>query len=264
MILYFSGTGNSRYAAKIIQSINGDEVVSINNLMKKESKETLKSEKPFVFVCPTYAWRIPKVVEEFIRKTQFTGTKEVYFVLTCGAETGNAVSHVSKICKEKGFNSKGFASVEMPDNYIVMYNTPGKEEVSKVMQSATKRITSLAENINDGKSFDEEKRALGANLKSGIVNHVFYSVFVSAKGFYSTDKCISCGKCEKLCPLNNIQLIDGKPQWGENCTHCMACICGCPKEAIEYKNKTKGRNRYYISNCERQDFLGASDIHDIY
>ncbi|MDU1855461.1 MAG: flavodoxin, partial [Clostridium baratii] len=31
-----------------------------------------------------------------------------------------------------------------------------------------------------------------------------------------------------------------------NCTHCMACICGCPVQAIEYKNKTKGRNRYYL------------------
>ncbi|MBS5951111.1 MAG: EFR1 family ferrodoxin, partial [Clostridium sp.] len=57
-----------------------------------------------------------------------------------------------------------------------------------------------------------------------------------------------CGKCVKLCPLNNIELVKGKPKWGEKCTHCMACISRCPKEAIEYKNKTKGRNRYYLEN----------------
>jgi MinD superfamily P-loop ATPase len=26
----------------------------------------------------------------------------------------------------------------------------------------------------------------------------------------------------------------------------MACICGCPKTAIEYKNKTQGKERYYL------------------
>ena len=89
---------------------------------------------------------------------------------------------------------------------------------------------------------------MGDKFKSSIVNSLFYTAFVSAKGFYSTEECISCGKCVKLCPLNNIELVDGKPKWGEKCTHCMACICRCPKEAIEYKTKTKGRNRYYLES----------------
>ena len=50
--------------------------------------------------------------------------------------------------------------------------------------------------------------------------------------------------CEKLCPLNNIELQNKEPVWGTNCTHCMACICGCPKEAIEYGRISKGKVRY--------------------
>lgn len=248
MILYFSGTGNSSYVAKVIQSINGDEIVSINELMKKESKEILKSEKPFVFVCPTYAWRIPKVVEKFIRKTEFSGVNKTYFVLTCGSDTGNAVQYVKKLCEEKGFDLKGFTSVNMPENYIAMYNVPEKEEAIKIIQKSNEKISSIAEYINDSKNFQEEKIMLGDKLKSGIVNTMFYSVFVSSKGFYSTDACISCGKCTTVCPLNNIKLVNGKPQWEKKCTHCMACICRCPKEAIEYKNKTKDKPRYDNSN----------------
>ena len=45
------------------------------------------------------------------------------------------------------------------------------------------------------------------------------------------------------CPLNNIRLENGKPVWGKHCTHCMACICDCPKEAIEYIEKL---NHQYI------------------
>lgn len=39
---------------------------------------------------------------------------------------------------------------------------------------------------------------------------------------------------------------DHRPVWGKECTHCMACIVKCPKKAIEYGNKSKGKNRYYI------------------
>ncbi|WP_411680061.1 EFR1 family ferrodoxin [Clostridium thailandense] len=84
-----------------------------------------------------------------------------------------------------------------------------------------------------------------------VINHMsdedkkLYLSCVSAKGFYATDDCTSCGKCAKLCPLNNIEIAEGKPHWGQSCTHCMACICGCPSEAIEYKNKSKGKPRYY-------------------
>lgn len=52
--------------------------------------------------------------------------------------------------------------------------------------------------------------------------------------------------------LNNIRLENGKPVWGKNCTHCMACICYCPKEAIEYGEKSKGKPRYHFEALEKQ------------
>ena len=52
------------------------------------------------------------------------------------------------------------------------------------------------------------------------------------------------GKCVQVCPLNNVQLKNGKPAWGSNCTHCMACICYCPAEAIEYDKKSEEKPRY--------------------
>ena len=58
--------------------------------------------------------------------------------------------------------------------------------------------------------------------------------------------CTSCGLCAARCPLNNIVLEGGRPVWKGECTHCMACIGGCPTEAIEYGEKSKGRRRYYL------------------
>lgn len=246
MILYFTGTGNSGYVAEMIQAITNDEIVSMNDQLKNRTFSTLKSKNPYVFVCPTYAWRIPRVIEEYIGKMQFMGTKDVYFILTCGADIGGAIHSIEKLCKEKGFNLKGVSTIVMPDNYIVMYNATQDEEARKIIEKAKGRINLVAEAIKYNRELEVEKVPFMGSAKSGIINSMFYSMFVSAKGFYSTDQCVSCGKCAELCPLNNIQLEEGIPHWGNKCTHCMACICRCPKDAIEYKKKTKGRNRYYL------------------
>lgn len=78
-----------------------------------------------------------------------------------------------------------------------------------------------------------------------VILKPYYKLMIHAKAFYATDVCIGCGKCEKLCPLGNISLKDNKPVWGERCTHCMACINLCPKEAVEYGKLTRGKPRYH-------------------
>ena len=73
MILYFTGTGNSRYIANAIASITKDELVSINEKIKTKDTQAIQTDGRLVFVLPTYGWRIPRVVEEWVRKTEFTG-----------------------------------------------------------------------------------------------------------------------------------------------------------------------------------------------
>ena len=246
MILYFTGTGNSRHIARLISKEIDDEVISINELIKSGSNNEIKSDKPFVIIAPTYAWRIPMVVEKFIKNTKLSGNKKVYFILTCGADTGDATSFLRDISEEKGLEFMGLRALVMPDNYIVMYSTPSDEENESRIENAEEEVNKIVKYIVSGRKFEEHKTTIIDRMKSNSINKMFYKIYVSAKGFHTTDKCISCGKCEGLCPLNNIILVDGKPKWGDNCTHCMECICGCPTYAIEYKNKTKNRIRYYL------------------
>ena len=248
MILYFTGTGNSRYVArKIAEEIN-DEVVSINQLIKQESKDELISiNKPFIFVCPTYAWRLPKVVTEFIRKTKFSGSNKVYFIMTCGEDTAKAINYIQKLCDDKGWELKGMAEIKMPENYIALFPIPDKETSKKIIQESDKLIYKISSDIRNENNFNIiAPSGLNGTIKSGITNIAFYKFIVHAKGFYSTNQCIGCGKCVNLCPLNNISLKNEKPTWKNKCTHCMACICGCPTKAIEYKNKTQNKERYYL------------------
>ena len=244
MVLYFSGTGNSRYVAKQISKISGDELVSINQRLKEKDYSALSSEKPFVFVGPVYAGRLPRVMDDYIRRVTFTGSKRVYFVVTCAQTPWQTAEYVQRLCEEKSFALLGFSSVVMPQGYLAGGGTQPKEVNDKILKEAEPKIISIAETIREKQMLPKEQP--GKAMMSHVLNPIMYSMMIRAKGFRVTGKCTGCGRCEALCPLNNVRLVNGKPVWGNQCTHCMACIAGCPSEAIEYGKKTVGKPRYYL------------------
>lgn len=246
MIIYFTGTGNSRYLARLLSDKLNDELIDSNVFLKSNSNMNLESEKPYIFLCPTYAWRIPKIFEKLIEKSTFNGSKDAYFILTCGDDNGNSRKYLEKLCSKKGFKLLGVEEIRMPENYLAMFDVPDKEKSERIIKRAEEKLHSLVKLIKKNEPFNNKKTTFTDKRKSDIVNMLFYPMFVSAKKFKVSDKCISCGKCEKICPLNNIKITDGKPQWDKNCTHCMACICACPVEAIEYGKKSIGKRRHYI------------------
>lgn len=244
MILYFSGTGNSEYTAKRIGRAAGDEVVNLFLKLRDGDYTELYSKKPWVFVTPTYAWRIPRIVEHWIKRTKFAGNRSVYFVMTCGSDIGYAEKYVEELCREKKMHCCGCGEIVMPENYIAMFRTPSEDEAFPIICRAEKEIDFLAMKIKAGDVFPKKRISAADHLTSGPVNRMFYPMFVHSRKFHVENTCISCGKCVKVCPLRNIRLHHGRPVWGKNCTHCMACICRCPAGAIEYGRHSKGLPRY--------------------
>lgn len=72
------------------------------------------SERTLVFVTPTYAWRIPRIVEQWVMETDFQGNRDAYFILTCGGSCGNGAVYAEKLCAKKGLRFCGFAPIVMP------------------------------------------------------------------------------------------------------------------------------------------------------
>lgn len=249
MILYFSGTGNSEYVAKRIGREIGDEVINLFDKIRNKDYSAPKSERPWVIVAPTYAWRIPHIVERWLENASLEGSKEVYFVMTCGGSIGNAGAYLEKLCTKMNMNDYGCAEIIMPENYIALFATPTEEKASQIIEQAERVIEHVASCIKKGDKLSQPKISFIDKMNSGMINRLFYPVFVHAKKFYVTDGCVSCGKCVNVCPLSNIRLDGGKPVWGGDCTHCMACICRCPKEAIEYGKHSVGLPRY---TCKKE------------
>ena len=220
MVLYFTGTGNSRHIAERIAHALNDTLISLNDRIKSGDITPLAVNGRLVLVMPTYAWRIPRIVRDHLLRTELRGARETWFVMDCGSEIGNAAKYNRALCREKGLVYMGTAQIVMPENFIAMFNAPTVEEARRIVAKAEPFIDRAIAAIRAGHMFSPPRKKLYDRIASSAVNPVFYPLFVKANPFTASDVCIGCGKCEKLCPLNNITLQNARPVWGTNCTQC--------------------------------------------
>ena len=246
MIFCFSGTGNSRYIAGRIAEAIRDEITDLNIKIKENDSSPVRTGRDVIIVAPTYAWRIPRIVSDWLSKTELIGAQRIWFVMDCGSETGNAAKYNRRLAQEKQLLYMGTAQIVMPENYIAMFNAPTEEQAEKTVEKAKPAITEAIAHIKAGEPFSAPRSSLYDRFMSGPVNPIFYRFFVKANAFTVSSACIGCGQCAKRCPMNNVAIKNGTPVWGKNCTHCMACICYCPTSAIEYGKKSVGQPRYHF------------------
>ncbi len=240
MIYYFSGTGNSRHVANVIAEKSGDKAADIVEVLKSGIFGSADDEITG-FVFPVYFWGLPEIIKRFASLPEVKKSlgKYVFAVITCGANTGNADKMLEKALGRKLDYSY---SLRMPDNYVVMYDPCTKEKAQKYLRHADKELESVCNDVSLRTS--GRKGSTQGGIKSAFV-YALYNPFRNTKKFYATDKCVSCGLCEKLCPDSVITIEGGKPVWTKKkCQHCTACINRCPVNAIQYGKATENRGRY--------------------
>ena len=128
MILCFSGTGNSRYIARRIADELQDEIVDVNAKIKATDYSPIKTGEHIIVVTPTYAWRIPRIVSDWLSKTELLFAKRIWFVMNCGSEIGNAAKYNCSLAEQKHLCYMGTFQILMPENYIAMFGTSKRKQ----------------------------------------------------------------------------------------------------------------------------------------
>lgn len=253
-IYYFSGTGNSlKVARDIAAELKDAELISIAKAMGSEPN--LDYEKIGI-VFPVYMWGLPLIVADFLRKLK--NSKNYFFAAaTYGGFPGASVVQAAKLLEANGIKlSAGFA-VRMPGNYTPMYGAIPDGKQKRIFEDAGKKARKIAEFVRSGKTNKPEK---SFPLLNWLFSNKFYSfaaphIHDMDKRFWADEKCNSCGICEKVCPVSDITLENGKPVWHNRCQQCLACLQWCPVEAIQYGKSTAGRKRYRNPEANVKDFL---------
>ncbi len=247
MVFYFSGTGNSAWIAKKVAQSLCDRLINMGLQQSLDNEYVIQEGEKIGFVFPVYAWGPPTVVLEFISKVKIVNPGYIFFICTCGDDTGLTPQIFDRAIHNRRWKCSAGFSITMPNTYVSL---PGFDiddeamEKNKVM-CAKARMEHIMSKIKDNVVMNKFECYEGTfpAVKSMILRPLFNTFLMSAKSFHVTDACIGCGRCERRCPVNNIQ-VDNKPSWGNRCTQCMACYHSCPVHAIEYGKMTKGKGQY--------------------
>ena len=261
MIVYFSATGNTRFVAEELARLLGDEAIDLAPRIRAGDCAEIRSDKALVVCSPVHVSGLPKFYADYLKKVAFSGSPDVYGVFTDAGYSGIAGAQVKSIFRAKGKRFKGFAEFKFPGIHItsVTHKPIDDEEVARRILTSSERVPSVARVIQRGEGFENHRIWLVEVALTTLLAPLLRFVGMSTRGFWVTDRCIACGKCEKLCPVVAIQMQSGRPTWiPSHCAHCMACVHNCPVEAIEYGKITQGKRRYTLSKF--RSVLKSQDV----
>lgn len=251
MIFYFSGTGNSEWVALQMSKVLNEPAVHIGKAMTAaEFEYTLADGERVGFVFPVHSWGPAPIVMEFLHHLKVNNYNKkngyCYAVLVCGDDVGLAAEMFEKKLPEPLALKTAF-SVQMPNNYILLpgFDVDGKTlELTKLI-NARSRVAEITRAVLERRTRYDVVTGGMPWLKSRVVYPLYKRLAMSDRKFTAdAAKCTSCRKCERVCPVGNIDCSAGAPKWGGKCEMCLACIHRCPVRAIEYGSISRKKGRY--------------------
>jgi len=249
----YTGTGNSLWIARQL----AEELKEATVGFIPTSSGELEVEADRVgIIFPVHIWGLPSHVIQFIRHLR-ARPKTYFFALAVNAgQPAATLLQLKKLMSARGQSLALGYSVVLPSNYTP-WGGPGPIDIQqRRFREAQEKVKTIAGAISRGDRKEVDKGPLWQNIVySAIYKMSFRSVHKMDKKFWVDDKCNRCGICSKVCPAENIEMIDEKPSWLHRCEQCLACLQWCPQEAIQHGGKTVKYPRYHHPEVILKDVL---------
>lgn len=257
VITYYTGTGNSLWAARTLASaVGGAELISIPSCRKKN--RTIPPASTVGMVFPVHIWGLPRTVRGFLGTVAESKPEYCYAIAVNAGQVSGTLVQLKRELAAKGSSlASGFALV-MPSNYIPWGGAAPKEKQEARFAAARTKIADIAETVRKKVIRPPEKGPLWQRvLYTGIYNMSYPRVPEMDRSFRADEKCNACGICGKVCPADNITFEEsgGRPVWNRCCEQCFACLQWCPREAIQYGRKTPKYERYRHPEVTLKDMI---------
>ncbi|MCY6958177.1 EFR1 family ferrodoxin [Clostridium brassicae] len=250
LLVYFSGTGNSKFIAECIKKEFSKRGHNIT-LYSIESKAPINwyNYEFFIFGSPKYYEYSPLFFINWIKKNVPTLNHGANCILFCTGSAAIATSFKSleKILKKKHLSVVTTKTFQMPNNYLIgLFNPTDKDKYSIYSKWNFEKIGLMVQDFLDNIYNIEKINPLIGFMCEKVSYYFCKSAKHKSKNFSVNSNCTKCTQCIRNCPTNNIELIDDKIIFKNNCVLCTRCINFCPKNAIIYKNRKVNQYNYNL------------------
>lgn len=242
LILYYSGSGNTKLACQYIASTLKNVDFDLIDIAEDNSID-FNAYKIIGFATFADFWGPPQLMKDFINKL-VPQNKLAFVFNTYGLVSGRTIRVLKNWVQEKGFNVIAGHSLHTPQNFpqmvangLTFKNAPGKNK-KKSFDQFLKKFDKLIHDYSTGKKIKKIKLSFSSLLMP--VWSRLTAQKVMGQKYLDENLCTTCGTCQKKCPYKAIRMLP-KPEFDqEYCYGCWACFHHCPTKAIytkEFKNK---------------------------
>ncbi|MCK5050260.1 MAG: EFR1 family ferrodoxin [Candidatus Cloacimonetes bacterium] len=278
VLLYFSGTGNTKLISEEIQKrLEKDhhkvDLISIESL-DKIKKLDLKN-KIVGIGFPVYKFTYPHIMENIF--PIFKGKKEVTpFFLYCSYTRFEADSlhNFAQKLEKMAFRLIAKESFKSPSNGIASMKSSDSYEYSSVMffeDNITDKLDQFTNEIIDN-SFKYQNKDFRIKHRGNFLDSLRLKIVKDIertkypKLEIDREKCNVCGLCAKNCPESNLIKMNDNIKIVDDfaCLHCLRCMHHCPQFAISFGKLTEGPNRYTIKVKDKLFEKASNGFKEIY
>ena len=238
--IYFSGTGNSKYAAELFCKTYDNESRSYS-IEDTEALPAITDADLIIIAYPVQFSTVPKIMRDYITDhSELWMNKKVFIIATMGLFSGDGSGMLGRLLQCYGAKVIGGLHLKMPDS--IADEKALKRPLEKNKELVKEAEHKIKESVKRLKAGNPTQEGIGILYRmAGFFGQRAYfghkTKEYSSKLKIDTDKCVGCGMCEKLCPMSNISIKELKAVSDNRCTMCYRCINKCPKQAITLLGK---------------------------
>lgn len=245
LVVWYSQTGNTARIGKLITAVLKKSGIKTVSGDYRELGSINPSDYDLIVIgSPVYYYEVPENFRKWINNLPSMDGMPAASFVTFGGEGGNqhnTAYSILEMLSRKGGVPAGMGLFGAMSTFALTWSAGNGGRVLKYKDQPDENVYSRVREFASGiiQNIHENKTA-GVSDQISFRNYISGGLSIGATKILITghcvnrEKCISCGRCVEVCPVNAVSPGTGTVDTGK-CIACLGCVNNCPAGAVEMK-----------------------------